>query len=152
MIRLILLAFLFVSTTCLADEDPAVVETAKRMNWSIETVRALHITGCASGRPNEMAICGAYRFVQADMKLNQVYTSLLSELGTKVAKEKLIAAQRSWVAYRDKACYFEADGYKNSRDLSAVVFSCKAEYTTERMMKLERFIGCDGGYGCPGVE
>lgn len=150
--RLFFLLFLCISTACFADEDPAVLETAKRMNWTVDLVKQHYLTGCDSGKPSEMAVCGAYGLVQADMKLDQVYSQLLSELGTKSAKAKLISAQRSWIAYKDKACNFETDGYKNSRDFSAVASSCQARYANERSSRLEAYLGCDGKYGCPGVE
>ena len=140
----------FFSSACFASDDPAIVETAKRMNWSIEAVQEFHQTGCESGRSKEMTICGAYAYVQADMKLNAAYSQLLAEMETKVAKLKLVSAQRAWIAYRDSACTFEADGYLKSKDYSAVAFSCKGRYTTERIAHLEGFLACDGKYGCPG--
>lgn len=150
--RLLFLMFLCTSSACLANEDPAVLETAKRMNWSVESVKRHYITGCDSGRPSEMAICGAYGSVKADLKLNQVYAQLLSEIGTKTAKAKLISAQRAWIAFKDRTCDFETDGYKKGRDFSPVAFSCQETYASERTKHLENYLGCDGKYGCPGVE
>lgn len=137
---------------CYADDDQAILETARRMNWSVDTVKQHYLTGCESGRPSEMAVCGAYHFVQADLKLNEVYSRVLFELGTKTAQSKLVSSQRTWKTFVDNTCSFETDGYKKSRDLSAVAFSCRATYTNERIKHLEEFLDCDRKYGCPGVE
>jgi hypothetical protein len=53
--RLFPLLILGISTACFADEDPAVLETAKRMNWTVDSVKQHYLTGCDSGKPSEMA-------------------------------------------------------------------------------------------------
>ena len=134
----------------LASEDPALVETAKRLRMSIEVVKQHHQAGCDSGRPNEQFICGSYGLVKEDIELNRVYGVLMSELRDKESQSKLASAQRAWITFRDKGCIFEADGYSQSRDLSSVIASCEATYTKARSEQLRVFLGCGELYGCPG--
>jgi uncharacterized protein YecT (DUF1311 family) len=133
-----------------ADEDPALVETAKRLRMPIEAVKQHYQSGCDSGKPSEQFICGSYGLTREDMELNRVYTTLAAELKDKEARSKLASAQHAWIMFRDKACLFEADGYSQSRDLSAVLVSCKATYTKARSEQLKVFLGCGELYGCPG--
>lgn len=147
------LLLLFASSSAFADDVPSVIETAKRMKWDIAQVREFYQGGCESGRPTEMTICATHSFVAADMELNHVYAQLLSELKVKDAKYKLKAAQQSWVKFRDASCAFEADGYsRRSRDFQAVLMSCMAIRTDERIKQLKLFTGCGEAYGCPGAE
>ena len=136
----------------LASEDPALMETAKRLHMPIEVVRPHHLSGCDSGRPNEQFICGNYGLIKEDLELNRVYGVLKSELKDKESLSKLASAQRAWIAFRDEACLFEADGYSQSRDLGSVMASCKAEYTKARSERLKVFLGCGELYGCPGYK
>jgi len=134
----------------LADEDPALAETSRRLGMPIDIVRLHYQSGCESGRPNEQFICGSYQLVVEERALEQVRGALAAELGDTAAAAKLASAQQAWVAFRDKACDFEADGYAQSRDLASVGVSCKATYTRARTAQLTGFLGCGGMYGCPG--
>jgi len=149
--RIAVYVMLLISAAAIAAEDPAVVETAKRTGWDINSVKEFYLKGCDSGRPNEQNICATYGFVEVDMQLNRTYSQLMSELKTKSSKSKLRDTQRVWVTFRDKACEFEADGYKGGRDYPTVVAGCKSGYTEIRIKQLKQFIGCDFNYGCPGV-
>jgi uncharacterized protein YecT (DUF1311 family) len=134
----------------LADEDPALAEASRRLGMPIDIVRQHHQAGCESGRPNEQFICGSYQLVVEELELEQVRGTLVLELKDKTALAKLAAAQETWLAFRDQACSFEADGYSQSRDLASVVVSCKATYTHARTAQLRQFLGCGEMYGCPG--
>ena len=84
----------------LADEDPALAETSRRLGMPIDIVRQHHRGGCESGRPNEQFICGSYRLVVEERALAQVHGTLVSELGDTAAAAKLAAAQQAWAAGR----------------------------------------------------
>jgi uncharacterized protein YecT (DUF1311 family) len=147
-----MLALLLIATASLAADDPAIAETARRMHWDLAVVKEFYLSGCDSGKPREQAICGAYALVQADMKLNDLYVRLGAQLASPRARHELVAAQRAWIAYRDKTCAFEADGYRNGQDFSGVVMSCKARHTEQRTAHLAQFLDCGDSYGCPGVD
>lgn len=136
----------------LASEDAALIETAARLRMPIEVVKQHYLSGCDSGRPNEQFICGSYGLIKEDLELNRIYGVLASELKDKESLSKLASAQRAWIAFRDKACIFEADGYSQSRDLGSVLASCKATYTKARSEQLKAFLGCGELYGCPGYK
>lgn len=136
----------------LAGEDPALAETARRLQLSIEVVAQHAHTGCDSGRTNEQLICGFYGLVVEELELERVHGALVSELQDTDALAKLASAQEAWSAFRDKACTFEVDGYSQSRDLGSVIASCKATYTHARTEQLKVFLGCGERYGCPGLK
>jgi len=55
-----------------------------------------------SGTQAEMNQCAAMEAKAADRHLNEVYRAMLSKLkSNKIATQKLIAAQRAWIAFRD---------------------------------------------------
>ena len=55
-----------------------------------------------SGTQAEMNQCAAREAKAADQHLNAVYRAMLSKLkSNKIATQKLIAAQRAWIAFRD---------------------------------------------------
>ena len=134
----------------LAGEDPALVETAKRLQMPIEVVKQHYRAGCDSGRPNEQFICGSYGLTVEELALDRIYARLMSELNDADALAKLASAQKAWSIFRDEACIFESDGYSQSRDMSTVVAGCKATYTKLRSEQLKAFLGCGKQYGCPG--
>ena len=150
--RAFLLLICLVHMFALASEDPALAETAKRLQMPIEVVKQHYQTGCDSGRPSEQFICGSYGLTVEEMALERVYGMLVSELGDKGSVAKLASAQEAWSVFRDAACDFEADGYSQSRDLNAVVAGCKATYTKARSEHLKTFLGCGEQYGCPGYK
>lgn len=135
----------------LAAEDPALVETARRLQMPMDVVKQHFLSGCESGNPNEQFICGSYGLVAADLELDRIQGALVSELEDKSALAKLAAAQEAWRDFRDKACLFESDGYSQSRDLGSVSASCKATYTRARSAQLKAFLGCGELHGCPGT-
>ncbi len=149
--RLLIWIFFLIPVIAFA-EDQSIVETAKRLNMSVERVKEFVPNGCDSGRPYEQYPCIFHGFVVADMRLNEYYTQLIAELKTKAAKAKLRVAQNAWISFRDKACEFEADGYSNGQDSGTVVVSCKATYTDARADQLKSLIGCGTDYGCPGTR
>jgi uncharacterized protein YecT (DUF1311 family) len=150
--RINFLILCFIPLSLFAADKPSIIETAKRFKLDIAVVREYHETGCESGFPSKMYICGAHHFVVADMELNKVYIELMTEMQTKAGKEKLKSAEKAWVEFRDKVCEFEADGYTEGPDFGAVVLSCKRAYSEERAVHLRKFVNCGGLLGCPGIE
>lgn len=146
------LLFCLVPVFAIAGEDPALAETAKRLQMPIDIVKQHYQTGCDSGRPNEQFICASYDLAVEEMALDRVYGVLVSELKDKESVAKLESAQKAWSAFRNAACDFEADGYSLGRDLDTVVVSCKATYTKDRSEHLKEFLGCGEQYGCPGYK
>jgi len=80
----------------------------------------------------EMNQDAAQRFAKADAELNVVYKKLMASLDD-VAKEKLRAAQRAWVAFRDAEATFEADESRGGTLEPLLVFTTQADLTEERI-------------------
>jgi len=144
--------FLLAHGLCLADEEPAVIETARRLRMPVDVVEALAHVGCESGRPNEQFICASVDLTDADLELDRILGVLVSELKDQASRDKLAASQAAWIVFRDQACVFEADGYSRSPDLGTVMAGCKATHARQRSESLQTFIGCGERYGCPGYK
>jgi len=97
-----------------------------------------------------MSMCGYYHWVGADIQLNRSYNNLLNKLGTKAAKNKLINAQRAWLAFRDATCKYESDGMSSGTGESVLYNGCLATVTEERNLKLMEYLKCEDT-GCPGT-
>jgi len=151
-VRTFPLLFCLVHAFAIAGEDPALAETARRLQMPVEVVKQHYQAGCDSGRPSEQFICASYGLTVEEMALERVYGTLVSELKDKGSVAKLESAQKAWSVFRDAACDFEADGYSRGRDLDTVVAGCKASYTKARSGHLKTFLGCGEQYGCPGYK
>jgi uncharacterized protein YecT (DUF1311 family) len=76
------------------------------------------------------------RFERADTKLNKVYQELLATCD-EVRKEKLVKAQRAWVAYRDAEAELESDGPRGGTAERMTFASVIANLTEERVKSLQ---------------
>ena len=131
------------------DEERVIAAMTRSGGLKAEEIRAHYKDGCASGARLPMLICSSYAFTSADLELNDEYNRLLRQLTTKAARGKLIQAQRAWVAFRDKTCDYESDGYSIGRDEQTVIESCRARVTQERIKTITEYLACQTP-GCPG--
>ena len=79
-------------------------------------------------------------YMQADQDLNRAYQSCLRHLET-ADQTKLRDAQRSWLAYRDNECTFEASEYVGGTMYPLEYDSCLTELTriqTKRLREVEK--------------
>jgi uncharacterized protein YecT (DUF1311 family) len=76
------------------------------------------------------------RFERADAKLNKVYKKLLASADA-VRKEKLVKAQRAWLAYRDAEATLESDGFSGGTAERMTSASVMANLTEDRVKALE---------------
>ena len=88
--------------------------------------------------------CVAFKeFERADKQLNATYRKLLgankmSKPEWKKAKEKLVASQRAWLAFKDKDCEFDQELSGGANKASGL--DCQTEMTKERTIYLERVL------------
>jgi uncharacterized protein YecT (DUF1311 family) len=109
--------------------------------------------GCDGGTIKDgqaaMNICSGNKYNKADAKMNKQYKQLLTQLKTKESKERLKAAQRAWLKYRDADCLYyngaPEDGGSSYIQLDTM---CKYRHTRQRIEELERFLNCTQ-QGCP---
>lgn len=85
----------------------------------------------------------------ADRALNARYAATVASVSP-ATKLLLRDAQRSWMAFRDRQCAFEASGVKGGSAYPMVYSGCLARVTKERTRDLARFGRCEeGGLSCP---
>jgi uncharacterized protein YecT (DUF1311 family) len=87
----------------------------------------------------EMNACAANEYQRDDAKLNEYYKELAEKLGPS-EKERLKAAQRAWIKFRDLQCEFEASRYEGGSIQPLVRSSCLAQVTKQRNVDLRRMI------------
>lgn len=93
----------------------------------------------------EMNACAAEKYKQADAELNRVYKAVLEKYkDDKVVIDKLRAAQRAWIAYRDaevEAKFPPRAGEGSAVQMCIPLF--QAQLTEERIKALREWL--DGG-------
>ena len=87
----------------------------------------------------EMNACAANEYQRDDAKLNEYYKELAEKLGPS-EKERLKAAQRAWIKFRDLQCELEASRYEGGSIRPLVRSSCLAQVTKQRNEDLRRMI------------
>lgn len=85
-----------------------------------------------------------------DVRLNELYGTIRTRLGDNpVGREKLVAAQRAWISFRDNECRFRTSGVDGSA-ASLVFASCVDDLTRDRVRDFERVLDCpEGDLACP---
>ena len=99
-----------------------------------------------SGTQSAMNECAAKEAKSADQRLNAVYRAMLSKLkSNKVATQKLIAAQRAWIAFRDAdlAAMWPVGSGENANQLYGSVhpfcyYLALTEITEQRTKELQQ--------------
>jgi uncharacterized protein YecT (DUF1311 family) len=76
------------------------------------------------------------RFQLADAELNRVYREFLASCD-EVRKEKLVKAQRAWLAYRDAEASLESDGFRGGTGELLTANGVLANLTEERVKSLK---------------
>lgn len=85
-----------------------------------------------------------------DARLNELYGVMRSRLADNSAgKEKLIGAQRAWIAFRDNECRFRTSGIQGSA-VPMVYSACVEDLTRKRVNEFEGLLNCpEGDLACP---
>jgi uncharacterized protein YecT (DUF1311 family) len=140
--RFVLALALAFATPASAEPDEAVVlEMARQTRLSPEEIR-LHYDACDSGVTRTMKICGSYRWMVEDLRLNQIYRQALAKARESGHEASLIRAQRAWVAFRDAACTYEGEiGAGGGTAEGLYVLSCKTDLTRQRADRLATATG-----------
>lgn len=109
----------------------------------------------------ELTMCSARLYEQADAEMNQLYKSQLryDAKFSKLNKENhvpggvelLRAAQRAWLAYRDKSCAYEnppdPPGSTKGSSEDELEYRCLTFYTEERVRRLRQYLDCQSKNG-----
>lgn len=78
-------------------------------------------------------------FKKADTELNKVYPQVLAKLDAE-GKEKLKAAQRAWVAFRDAQADLEADSARGGSMAPLLRSTSMTQTTQDRIKQLRAFL------------
>jgi uncharacterized protein YecT (DUF1311 family) len=81
----------------------------------------------------------AAEFKKADAELNKVYPQVLAKLDAE-GKDKLKAAQRAWVAFRDAQAELEADTARGGSMAPLLRATSMTQTTEDRVKQLKAFL------------
>ena len=87
----------------------------------------------------DMNTCSSQELKAADTKLNQLYQQLLPKINSK-QQQRLTAAQRTWIKFRDETCDYEAGHFEGGTVAAPIYVSCKARVTQQRVKDLEGYL------------
>lgn len=91
----------------------------------------------------DMKQCAQNEYDKADKELNDAYKKVMAAVkasGNPKAKDKLVAAQRAWIDFRDKDCAFEASVFEGGTMYGLIYTSCLTDHTEKRTKELLSFI------------
>lgn len=99
----------------------------------------------------EMNAQAGSAFQKSDAQLNAVYNKLRARISD-AGKQKLQAAQQSWLRFRDQECEFETSGTLGGSIHSMMVAMCLTRLTDQRTKDLDRLLNCqEGDLSCAGL-
>jgi uncharacterized protein YecT (DUF1311 family) len=126
-----------------------------------KTVLAAIMTLCAAGahaedpRPYPVTDCGKFttqmdlnkcavdNLKSADKALNEAYQALVVKQDDAASKRRLTAAQRAWIAFRDRECVFEVGPQETGGTIWPMENSgCLEEITATRIRGLKQALSC----------
>ncbi|MGO3057863.1 lysozyme inhibitor LprI family protein [Halomonas sp. AOP43-A1-21] len=94
----------------------------------------------------EMTQCSAQTYQMADDELNEAYQALIGRLENNGASlEKLRAAQRKWIGFRDVECAFESSAVEGGSAQPMVRNGCLEALTKARTQRLQEHANCEEG-------
>ncbi|MGF1521452.1 MAG: lysozyme inhibitor LprI family protein [Leptolyngbyaceae cyanobacterium] len=85
----------------------------------------------------DMNRCAEAEYAQADAKLNSAYQTLQSTLSDPKS-EQLLAAEQTWITYRDLNCEFVQSQFEGGSIQPTVYFGCLTQLTQARTAELEQ--------------
>ncbi|KVM03612.1 hypothetical protein WJ56_10895 [Burkholderia ubonensis] len=98
-----------------------------------------------------MSACAERAYRKSDAELNRAYEAVTARVrANRPLAEKLVSAQRAWVAYRDAECGFSSAGAEGGSVHPMVVSMCLDDLTKARTESLQGYLSCEeGDLACP---
>jgi uncharacterized protein YecT (DUF1311 family) len=95
--------------------------------------------------------CADKSYKAADAELNKLYKQIDQRLGDDTdSKKRFVAAQRSWVAFRDAECTFATSRSEGGSIYPMVNAACLGALTTKRVADFRHYLSCkEGDLDCP---
>ena len=99
----------------------------------------------------ELNQCTAMSYQTADDKLNEAYQALVGRLASNPGSlEKLRAAQRAWIGFRDAECAYESSAVEGGSAQPMVRNGCFKVLTGQRTERVREHASCEeGDLSCP---
>ncbi len=85
--------------------------------------------------------CASMDFEASDRRLNEAYSRLMASLDAG-SREKLKAAQRNWIQFRDNECTFETVDNEGGTLHPLVYAGCLKRLTDARIRELNTMLRC----------
>lgn len=83
--------------------------------------------------------CAVQSWERADARLNDAYAAALARAGGPGDEDRLRAAQRAWIVFRDAACEAEAPLEALGQMTPMLHYGCLEHLTLQRAADLDRF-------------
>ncbi|RQS08762.1 DUF1311 domain-containing protein [Burkholderia sp. Bp9002] len=98
-----------------------------------------------------MSACADRAYKKSDAELNRAYQAVTTRVrDNRPLADKLVSAQRAWVAYRDAECGFSSAGAEGGSVYPMVVSTCLDDLTKARLESLQGYLSCEeGDLACP---
>jgi uncharacterized protein YecT (DUF1311 family) len=98
-----------------------------------------------------MNSCANQAYKKSDAELNAAYRDVTKRLRKdRNATRRLVAAQRTWISYRDAECAFSSFRSASGTVYPMVIASCLDRLTRARTEALQSYLKCgEGDLSCP---
>ena len=95
--------------------------------------------------------CAGAEFQASDRQLNATYGQLLGRWSQgNAARQRLIAAEKAWLGFRDAECTFAATTTEGGSVHGMVVTTRRTALTKDRIKQLTAYLHCaEGDLSCP---
>ena len=95
--------------------------------------------------------CADEAYKKTDTELNAIYKQILVRLnGNDKTTKLLVAAQKTWLSFRDAECAFATSASVEGSVYPMLVSQCRDGLTRKRIDALNVYLECaEGDLGCP---
>ena len=111
-----------------------------------------HAEDCSNATTQtEMNACANKAYEKSDAELNALYKQILTRLKNDTdATQRLVSAQRAWIAFRDAECTFVTSPSTGGSVYSMALSYCRERLTRARVNDLMSYLRCgEGDVMCP---
>jgi uncharacterized protein YecT (DUF1311 family) len=109
-----------------------------------EDAKSYPVTDCGKFTTQmDLNKCAVDNLKSADKALNEVYQALMAKQDGVASKQRLKAAQRAWIAFRDRECAFEVGPQEGGGTIWPMENAgCLEGTTATRIRELKQAISC----------
>jgi len=119
--------------------------TSMRLLFLVIVLTAGSIAPSFAQSQNEMTQQAWAEFEKADKELNEVYQKVLKSMEDDIAKQKLIAAQKAWIKFRDAQAEVDADSERGGSLANQILAESETEMTKARTAQLKKYLADQTG-------